>query len=169
MSSFLQPSNPTEISWLQHIALKLDMSSDRFFCTSRVVVYLGLCARAPQGQLKHWAMIVEYGRPTSMDEPEELVEHVCAEHHVDERSRRTHPLIIYNSDRRSQYRGPFSPKTRTTLELSFQSYPLGLRRCYKVCIGFNSVEYSSGSGPGDVVISEGRPVLEHGSPFENQD
>ena len=138
-SCSLHPENPTDLSWRRHVALKADLSL--LGTPMRVVIYLGLCEKASLDHPQHWARIVEYGdRDTEVDEAEREVEHVCAEHHVDERPTQSHPLTVYNKQATVGSRS-----SRASLELSFKPYALSFTRCRRVSIRFNPREDSIGS------------------------
>ena len=144
-SCFLDPLHPTDLSWRRYVALKIDMNG-RFLDTVRVVIYLGICTKGQQDNPKHWAMIAEYYKRFGAGDPEadSQVEHVCAEHHVDEWPRQVHPLTAYNAAR--QFRRPTTGEDQLVLEVSFQPYPLGLVPCYEVFPRFKKSQHQVRAG-----------------------
>ena len=144
-SCSLRPPNPTYSVWQRHVALKVDLFG------GGIMIYLGLCGKASLDRPQHWARIVEY-KSNIMErvaeerwgfvyDGNEEVEHVCAEHHVDEWPRQIHLLTMYNDHLKKS--GLVA--LRRSLELSFEPYPLSLTNCRKVNIKVNTTGDDIGS------------------------
>ena len=165
----LDPPDPTESSWRRHVALKIDLSVSESTPASTVVIYFGLCTRSPLDGPKHWAMIAEYPRLEQRSElclkPQPELQHVCAQHHVDEKPTQIHPLTIYNAiyhDERTTGHGCMAfSDAEMRLKLSFSLHGLSLTRCHKVAIRFNPKEYKSDIDGEDDELMDSSDCEEH--------